>query len=211
MNDIIVKTGNFFSVKGSNLLEEKIMHNITEEIIQQATQGNERAFEAIYKAYFPFVSNVSYRVVRTKEEAEEVCQEVFMTIYRKIGDFRQEAMLKTWIYRITINCALKYSQKKSKEKKGMVEYDETNPIADRAKDVREKIDHEENERNVQELLNHLNLEQRTCIVLRTIEGLSYKEISETLKIPINTVRSRIKRARETMIALRKEVISHGYV
>jgi len=181
------------------------MENITGEIITLAKEGYEHAFEAIYKAYFSFVSNVSYRVVRKREESEEVCQEVFMMIYRKIGDFRQESTLKTWIYRITINCALKYSQKKSKERTGMIEYDEKIPIASNEKDVRNKIDDEENEKVVQDLLNHLNLEQRACLVLRTMEGLSYKEIAETLRIPINTVRSRIKRAREAMLALRREV------
>lgn len=187
------------------------MDNITEEIIHLAQEGDEHSFEEIYKAYFGFVANVSYRIVSTKEEAEEICQEVFMTIYRKLCDFRQKSSLKTWIYRITINSAIKYSQKRSKEKKRTVEYDNNTPLASHEKNIRDKIDHEEKEKIVQELLNHLNLEQRTCIVLRTMEGLSYKEIADTLKIPINTVRSRIKRARESMLALRKEVITHGYV
>lgn len=182
------------------------MQNITEEIINLAKEGDERSFEKIYQAYFSFVSNVSYRVVSTTEAAEEVTQEVFITIYRKIKGFRQESSLKTWIYRITVNCAIKYAQKKSKEKKRMVEYDENILAAPNQRDVRNKIDDADNEKKVWELLGHLNLEQRTCIVLRTIEGLSYKEIAKTLKIPINTVRSRIKRARESMLALRKEVI-----
>lgn len=184
------------------------MQDITEDIINRAMEGDEQAFELIYKAYFRFVSNVSYRIVSKKEEAEEVSQEVFMAIYRKLHTFRQESLLKTWIYRVTINCALKYVQKKSKERKGMFEYDEANPIASPEKDAREKIDFQANEKLVQRLLNHLNLEQRTCIVLRSIEGLSYKEIANTLKIPINTVRTRIKRAREAMIVLRREAVAY---
>jgi len=184
------------------------METITEDIINRAIEGDEQAFEKIYRAYFRFVSNVSYRIIKTKDEAEEVCQEVFLTMYRKLGTFRQESSLKTWVYRVTINCALRYAQKKSKEKKGMFEYDEEKPIASSEKDVREKIDFEENEKLVQKLLDHLNLDQRTCIVLRSIEGLSYKEIAKTLKVPINTVRTRIKRAREAMIALRREAVAY---
>ncbi len=184
------------------------MQNITNEIIDRAIDGDERAFELIYKAYFRFVSNVSYRIVNKKQEAEEVCQEVFITIYKKISTFRQQSSLKTWIYRVAINCALKYAQKKSKEIKGMVAYDEENPIASHTKDAREKMDNQAKEKLVGKLLNHLNVEQRICIVLRSIEGLSYKEIADTLKIPINTVRSRIKRARESMIAFRQEEVSY---
>ena len=61
---------------------------------------------------------------------------------------------------------------------------------------------------VQKLLAALNPEQRTCLVLRSQEGLSYQQIAETLSIPINTVRTRIKRAREAMLASKKEVLSH---
>ena len=92
----------------------------------------------------------------------------------------------------------------------MVEYDESSTVAaEPDRDMRDQIDHEENEKLVKQMLNHLNLEQRTCLVLRSMEGLSYKEISEVLKIPINTVRSRIKRAREAMLVLRKEVMNNG--
>jgi len=184
------------------------MQNITNEIINRAIDGDEQAFELIYKAYFRFVANVSYRIVNKKEEAEEVCQEVFITIYRKISTFRQQSSLKTWIYRVTVNCALKYAQKKTNENKGMVAYDEGNPIASHAKNVREKMDDQANEKLVEKLLNYLNVEQRMCIVLRSIEGLSYKQIANVLKIPINTVRSRIKRARQAMIAFRQEEVSY---
>lgn len=184
------------------------MNTITDEIINQCVEGDISAFNAIYRAYFGFVSNVSYRIVTRKEDAQEVCQEVFIVIYRKLSTFRRESSLKTWIYRITINCALKYAQKKSKERKGMVEFDEMKMPFTSNENIRAKIYFKENETVVKQLLNRLNLEQRACIVLRTIEGLSYKEIAETLKIPINTVRSRIKRARMAMIAMRKEVIPH---
>lgn len=187
------------------------MDEIGEDIIKRAIDGDELAFEEIYKAYFGFVSSVAYRIVSKSEEAEEVCQEVFMTIYRKMSSFRQESSLKTWVYRITINHALKYAKKKSKESKGMVEYDEEGSIASLTKDARQKMDDEQNEKQVEKLLGYLNLEQRACIILRSIEGLSYQEIASTLKIPINTVRSRIKRARESMLAFRKGAMTYGQV
>ena len=190
-------------------MSKETITNISDETIKRAANGDEGAFEAIYRSCFSFVSNVSYRIVSKKDEAEDVCQEVFITIYRKIGTFRGESSLKTWVYRITINCALKYAQRKSKENKGMVELNDNFPAESQTKDVRHKMDEQKNEQIVRDLLNKLSPDQKICIVLRSMEGLRYHEIAETLNIPINTVRSRIKRARETMMALRKEVLPHG--
>ncbi len=182
------------------------MQNITEEIIEQAAAGDESAFEIIYKVYFSFVSNVAYRIVSKQEESEEICQEVFMIIYRKLKNFRGESALKTWIYRITINYAVKYSKRLNRQKKGVVEYDENVFLTNREENIRDKMDAQNNEKMIEGLLEKLNSDQRACIVLRSLEGLSYQEISAILKIPINTVRSRIKRAREIMIALRNGVM-----
>ncbi len=183
-----------------------MQETITEEIIKKAASGDEKAFESIYKAYFGFVSNVAYRVVRKKEEAEEVCQEVFMIIYKNLKDFRGYSALKTWIYRITINHAMKYSKRIRRQTQGMVEYDDNYSWEANQEQTRQKMDEKDNEKMVEELLSKLNPEQRKCIILRSLEGLTYQEISETLEIPINTVRSRIKRAREIMIALRNGVM-----
>lgn len=180
------------------------MDGIDEHIIEEAAQGDVRAFERIYREYFRFVSNVALRVVRTREDAQEVVQEVFMTVYRNLKGFRHESSLKTWMYRVTINCAINYSKKMAKDRNRKAELTET--ISGDISDLHTNLEKEHNERVVQSLLAALNPQQKACIVLRSIEGLSYQEIAETLKIPINTVRSRIKRARETMLALKKEVV-----
>jgi len=91
----------------------------------------------------------------------------------------------------------------------VVSYDETSSLVSSQRSVRDKIDDQANEKRVKKLLMCLNISQRACIVLRSIEGLSYKEIADTLSIPINTVRSRIKRARESMLVLGREVIPNG--
>ena len=180
------------------------MQEITDEIIAKAAEGDSDAFEHIFKAYFGFVSHVVLRVVNRREDAEDITQEVFMTIYRNLKDFRFEANLKTWIYRIAVNSAINYSRKMSRHSQ-TVDYGDVRGLRIPGADVRQTLDAELNEKNIKSLLNALNPDQRACIVLKSFENLSYSEISEVLKIPINTVRSRIKRAREVMIALRKEV------
>ncbi len=184
------------------------MDNITENIIIEASEGSTEAFESIYKEYSGFVYNVAYRVVNNIDEAQEVTQEVFLTVYRKLKSFKFKSSLKTWVYRIAVNMAIDYARKRSKEKDRTVLYEDNNKLNEAIDPVGEKIEREQQEKTISTLLDALSPDQRVCIVLRSIEGLSYQEIAETLNININTVRTRIKRAREKLIDLRKEMVKN---
>ncbi|MBF0478958.1 MAG: RNA polymerase sigma factor [Candidatus Omnitrophica bacterium] len=179
------------------------MQDISAEIIQKASEGDLPAFENIYKAASSFVFNVAFRVVHNREEAEEVTQDVFMNVFRKLKDFRQQASFKTWVYRITVNCAINHYRKTAEHKKRSVEFDER--IVSEKVFVKQEpaMTQEEHQGFINELLDNLNPDQRLCVVLRNIEGLSYQEIADSLNININTVRSRLKRAREALINFNK--------
>jgi RNA polymerase sigma-70 factor (ECF subfamily) len=184
------------------------MQDISDDILVRASRGDTEAFKIIYDAASGFVYNVVYRVVGHKEDAEEVTQEVFLTVYHKLKDFRFQSSFKTWVYRVAVNSAINYAKKVSKERNRTVEYDEQLNAVGVPEEARAEMDRGVYRRTVDELLSKLNPEQRACVVLRNIEGLSYQEIAEALKININTVRSRLKRGRESLLALRKEVVSH---
>jgi RNA polymerase sigma-70 factor, ECF subfamily len=179
------------------------MQNISMDVLRKASKGDLVSFEIIYKASSSFVYNIAYRIVNNKEEAEEVTQEVFLVIYRKLQCFRFQATFKTWVYRVAVNCALNHVRKMTQEKKRMVEYDEELVSAKVAAKDNPETGQECQEEAVHSLLQALNPDQKACIILRSLEGLSYQQIAETLKININTVRSRIKRARETLLAFRQ--------
>jgi RNA polymerase sigma-70 factor (ECF subfamily) len=174
------------------------MPDISDDIIVKASQGDLGAFETIYKTLAGFVYNVALRVTRNREDAQEVSQEVFLIMHRKLKEFRGDSSLKTWVYRITVNHAIN-AAKKSGSKNKTVEYEDSlAPAVEN--DVHREIQKEHDRHAVDQILNVLNEEQRVCVVLRNIEGLSYEEIAETLKININTVRSRLKRARERILS-----------
>lgn len=179
------------------------MQDIAKEILIKASDGDLGSFEAVYKATASFVYNVAYRIVYNKQDAQEVAQEVFLKIYRKLKDFRFQSSFKTWVYRITVNTAINYSKKASREKDRNKEYNEyVNPGSSLDKSILVT----ENDKEIINLfLKILNPDQRACVVLRNIEGFNYQQIADTLKININTVRSRLKRAREKLLTLRKEV------
>jgi len=178
------------------------MVKVADEIITKAQQGDLRAFEEIYKTFFGYVSNVAFRIVGGTEDAEEITQDVFMKIYHHLKDFKFQSSLSTWVYRIMVNSALNYVKKEAQKKRNVPYIDELSSQPQEPS----LANREYQEKLVNELLGALNPDQRAVIVLRSIEGLSYEEIAQSLQIPLNTVRSRIKRARETMLALKKEVI-----
>jgi RNA polymerase sigma-70 factor (ECF subfamily) len=181
------------------------MKELSKEIVSRAAEGSIEAFEQIYRAYSRFVYHVAYRVVNEVEEAEEIAQDVFLTVYRKLGTFGHKSSFKTWIYRIAVNTAINHAKKISKEQQRSVAFDNTMEWHLSVDPWNEKIDRDHREQIVSALLSALNSDQRACLVLRDLEGLSYEEIAETLETNINTVRSRLKRGRERLLALSKEV------
>lgn len=181
------------------------MNEIEQNILIRAGQGDLQAFEVVYKALSSFVYNVAYRVVGNKEDAQEVTQEVFMTVYNKLKEFRFESSFKTWVYRIATNQAINLAKKTSKTRNQTTSFDEQIDPPSVGPDVGANIEKEHNDKLVEELFNAINPDQRACVVLRNIEGLSYEQIAQTLNININTVRTRLKRAREKMLSLRKQV------
>src|SRR3989338_1496926 len=181
--------------------------DISNDIVKRAAAGDPDAFEEIYKASAGYVLNVAYRVLGAREDAEEVTQDVFLIIHRKLKDFLFDAAFKTWVYRITVNVSINYAKKSNKARNRTVEFKEELAVCEQANQTRE-ADQELHEKVVAGLLGVLNPDQRACLVLRSVEKLSYQEIAETLDININTVRTRIKRAREALLAVRKEVMNN---
>ncbi|HPS20493.1 MAG TPA: RNA polymerase sigma factor [Candidatus Omnitrophota bacterium] len=174
---------------------------VSKEILEKAMRGDLEAFESVYRASAGFVYNVAFRVVHNKEEAEEVVQDVFLKIYDKLKGFRSESSFKTWVYRITANAAINRYKRIAKEKERHVEFDENCDVAVDADKI--GMDEKYYKDKVNDILDKLNPDQKACVVLRELEGLSYQEISSVLNVGINTVRTRLKRARERFMDLNK--------
>ena len=179
---------------------------ISKEILDKASRGDMAAFEEIYKLSCDFVYNVALRITRNSADAQEVAQDVFMKIYRSLNDFQFRSAFKTRVYRITVNTAINRYRKSARESKGRVDYES---IAATTADSRSTLDglvRNDDEQRINTLLAALSPQFKACLVLREIEGLSYREIADSLKIPVNTVRSRLKRARQALLAqARKEL------
>ncbi|MFH1857876.1 MAG: RNA polymerase sigma factor [Candidatus Omnitrophota bacterium] len=186
------------------------MHSISNDLLIRASEGNIEAFEEIYKAASGFVYSTALRITKSTSDAEEITQDVFLKVYRNLKSFGFRSSFKTWLYRVTVNTALNTYKKISQELSRRVDDDIERKEDPSSEGAREAVEQKDAEKKLASLLEVLSPEQRACILLREIEGLSYWEIAGALGININTVRSRLKRARETLLAHPKsEVMQDG--
>ncbi|MFH1379134.1 MAG: sigma-70 family RNA polymerase sigma factor [bacterium] len=185
------------------------MDNIAYALIQQAAQGDMEAFEHIYRQTSSFVYSLALRIIKNQDHAQDITQDVFIRIYKSLKSFGFKSSFKTWIYRITINTALNALAKLSKEEFKQGDYDIALETVQDTPHIEEDLHKEQNEKLITSLLDRLNPNQRICVILREIDDLSYEDIAHVLHVNINTVRSRLKRARTALLNLgKKEVACH---
>lgn len=164
--------------------------------------GDERAFEELVIRYEAKIRNVAFGVLRDRGLAEDVAQETFLTAYRKAGSFRGEGSVRSWLFRIAVRRAL--DELRRRRRKSEVE------LTDAGGPVQEPHKGLEAGWNLDRVLSELTPEHRTALILREVEGLSYREIAESLGWPVGTVATRIHRARSEvreMLEGRAHVVS----
>ncbi len=177
--------------------------------IDQAGPKVDVNFEELFERYNTMVFNLACQILGDREEALDVSQEVFLKIFRKIGSFRGESSLKTWIYCITVHSAAnRFRWWNRLRRRGTVSLEEylfkgaSRDLPCRVKSnlqsPEESLLEQEERAKIEKMLLELPLQQRIAVVMRDIEGLSYEEIAESTKASLGTVKSRIARGRETL-------------
>ncbi len=162
--------------------------------------GDPKAFEEIYGRFAQMVFNLAYRMSGTAEEAEDLAQEVFLRIHRHLGRFNGRSALKTWVYRVTLNhCRSKLGRKRYPSQPLAEENDgEGVRLVDESRSPEDLALARDAGRQVSLALRQVKPVFREAVVLRDLQGLSYEEIAEILKVRIGTVRSRIARGRDRL-------------
>jgi RNA polymerase sigma-70 factor (ECF subfamily) len=187
------------------------------EFVSACQRGDVNAFQPLVEKYQKKMLNLAYRMTGDYEEACEIAQEAFLSAYRAITKFRGEARFATWLYGITINHARnRMKQMESRSRYEVASLDDPvetengrlshDPPSDEAPIV-QQLEKKEIQTRVQQCINSLDAEHREVLILRDIQGFSYEEIRDILKIPDGTVKSRLFRARDAMKHCLQTVIS----
>lgn len=184
------------------------MEDIPRDIIERAVKGEMAAFEQIYRATSGFVYRSALRILNNSADAEDVTQDIFMKIYDNLKNFQFRANFKTWVYRITVNTAINIYRRNLRQISRRGDYDTAIETAGHSPEIIQAAKITDSEKIISSLLETLTAEHRAVIVLREIEGLSYEDIAQSLKINLNTVRSRLKRAREALLERSKKAVQN---
>lgn len=185
-------------------------------LIEGLRTGEEAAYETLIQRFERPVFNVVSRLMDDPSDAADVVQEVFLKVFRNVGNFRGDSSLKTWIYRISVNEARNHRRWFSRHRRQEVGLDSDSgeagthgqarnyedSLADPGRSPFETMADHETQELIEQALSQVNPKFRAALVLREIEGLSYEEISEILDVSLGTVKSRILRGRD---ALRKHL------
>lgn len=171
-----------------------------QELIAAVLAGSEAAFAGLVERYQDRIYRLVSRYTRDPGECEDLAQEVFLRVFRKLHTFQHESQFYTWVYRIAVNAANDLLAKASRRRLRLVDDEATlDAVGDPRGDADAPdapLERAELARITRELLDELPEKFRTVLVLREFEDLSYNEMAEVLQCRLGTVESRLFRARQ---------------
>lgn len=193
------------------MTEKKVTVTINErqedwDLVQKIQAGDTRAFERLYEKYVGKIFNNAMRFLRSEADAEELVQEVFLTVLDKSRSFRGDSAFSSWLYRVTANAAVSRIRKR----KGVYEEEYIEeflpkfsgdghhlirPVVDWAKNPEDQLMNSEIMKFFQESIEMLDPTDKFIVLMSDIEGMSNREIAETLDLTISAVKGRLHRSR----------------
>ena len=184
------------------------------KLVARLKRRDEAAFNQFVKAYEQRVFALVFRMLGNRAEAQDLAQEVFITVFKSIDSFRGDSRFGTWLYRIAVNhCKnrIKYLDRRNTRAHDELGDAHEEAVADggavggRPARPDEAAEGNDMERAVRAALAALDEEHRELIILRDLEGLAYEEIVQITGLPDGTVKSRLHRARAAL----REAIERG--
>jgi len=186
-----------------------------DDLLERLKTGDEQALAELADTYGSKIYQLAFRYLRNKEDAEEVTQDVLFKVYRKVGEFRGDAALSSWIYRITFNAAMsrlrtaRYQHAQEEDRQHVMNADGDEKqvaaradVADWSQMADERVLRTQLRRRVFRAILALPAIYRAPVMLRDIQGMSTEEASAMLHVKDQTLKSRLHRGR---LILRKQL------
>ncbi|MCD4721135.1 MAG: sigma-70 family RNA polymerase sigma factor [Desulfobacula sp.] len=176
-----------------------------QDLVERLKKGQQWAFNVLVNRYQGRLLKIAYGITLDHEDSLEVVQDVFISVFKNIQTFRQDASLATWLRKITINQCLNWKRRWKRRFKWSHESIESENDKTLFEENKKKNDPEtlykgkQFEKNIMQAIKTLPEKIRVVFVLNAFEGLSYEEISKTLNIKKGTVSSRLHFARKNLI------------
>ncbi|MEC0300440.1 RNA polymerase sigma factor [Peribacillus frigoritolerans] len=167
-------------------------------LVKKAQKGDDKAFLKLFQKYEQDIYRMAYVYVKNKDDALDVVQEVAYRSFKKIDTLKKPEYFKTWLIKIAISCAIDCLRKNKKVVQLKPEYEEFISSSD-VEDISLSL-------SLNQIVNELNEDEKSIVILKYYEGYSFKEIAELLNMPLGTSKSILYRALEK---LRKQAKGAG--
>ena len=180
-------------------------------MISRCQQGDQEALKEIFDKYHKKVYRIAYGVVRQREEALDIVQEVFIKLFRSIKNFKGRSQFYTYLYRMVMNTAIDHARKAGKQFISSLDEEGSFEPSDNIEKGPERVLlQKELEERVKSAMDKLPAEQKAALIFRDVEGLSYQEMAEAMGCSIGTVMSRLHYGRKRVQELLKDYVDlHG--
>lgn len=177
----------------------------THVLIERLQAGHVDAFEGLFERYSPRVYRQAIHLLGNEAEAEEIMQEVFLTLYEKVGTFRGDAAISTWLYRLTANTSISRLRRRSRRQEVSLDaylpqfsddgYHLERPVADCSDDIEHAMVREESRQLLRDAIDKLRPLDKAVVVLSDLEELPQRETADILGLSLAAVKARLHRAR----------------
>ena len=183
-------------------------------LIKRALTGDQRAYKKLRQKYHESIYNLIYRMIRDKDEVEDLTQEAFIKAFMSLSSFNDEFAFSTWLYKIATNNCIDYIRRKKLQTFSIdkpiesKESDYTFELPDSTYEPDQELIDRQRKKLLEDAINSLPAKYRHVIHLRHVEEKEYQEIATILKLPLGTVKAHIFRAREMLNKYLRERLRH---
>ncbi len=169
-----------------------------EQVVEGVRGGETRLFEELVVRYQDRVYGMALRLTRSREDARDVAQEVFLAAFRGLGSFKGDARFSTWLYRIAWNRSADWLRARKRPDRRAGSLEETAEVVDGRADPAADHLRGEERAGLRRAIGELEEHYRVVVELHHYQELSYEQISEVLGVPVKTVETRLYRARKQL-------------
>ena len=170
-------------------------------VVSRAQDGDVDSFELLLRRYQGPIFRLAYRMLADRGEAEDVVQDCFITVWRKLPSLAEPAAFQRWVYQIATRRCLSVLRTRARRKTDVADGDlfEAEPQTSPESDPAVAAEYGAQMRGLEQFLRQLPDEQRACWILKELHELTYPEIAYAMNLPLSTVRGRIARARQNLM------------
>jgi RNA polymerase sigma-70 factor (ECF subfamily) len=188
------------------------MVNAVDGWLKAAKRGSRPDFDRLIEYYSPRVYNFIRQHVPNQEDAADITQETFFRVYRHFDQYDMGQRFEPWLFSIANHLVIDYSRRKRPTVSLDEPLDDSGDMfldpPDPAESTEDQIEHEDLMKRVTKLVQDLDEQYRSILVLRFVEHLAYEDIAAITDLPVSTVRTRLYRAR---MQLRDKLVAEGYL